>query len=161
MSMINLEKCQAIDHGNISDVVHSAVMQNGYFVNMGALSTTGDAVYNVGVPATGTLATAEVLVVFNDETIYNSVNTNISSYSIAIGERARAYHMTVGDEILFQASILSGTLAVGSYLAPANASMQPTITADISAIRFAMIITEATTIGYTKEVAYRARVIKA
>jgi hypothetical protein len=158
MSMINLEKCQAIYNGNISDVKHSAVMQNGYFVNMGALDA--DAVYNVGVPATGTLATAEVLVIFNDETMYEERKV-ISDYSVAIGERARAYHMTVGDEILFQASLLSGSLAVGAYLTTVNASMVPTVAADISGNRFAMIITEATTIGFGKVAAWRARVIKA
>ena len=157
--MINLEKCQAIYNGNITDVKHSAVMQNGHVVNIGALDA--DAVYNVALPATATLGSAEVCLIFNDETMYDA-GKNISAYSVAIGERARAYHMTVGDEVLFQASLLTGSPAVGKYLIPANGVMTLAVADDLTgATRFAMIITEATTIGYTKEVAYRARVIKA
>ena len=158
MSMINLEKCQAIYNGNISNVVHSAVLQNGYVVNLGTKST--DDVHNVVVPATATLTSAEALLIFNDETSYE-VGKAITDYSIAIGTKARAYHLTVGDKVLFQASLLTGTPAVGKYLITANGVMTLAVADDLTGnTRLALVIEEEDTIGFDRAVAWRARVIK-
>lgn len=158
MSMINLEKCQAIYNGNISNVVHSAVLQNGYVVNLGTKST--DDVHNVVVPATATLTSAEALLIFNDETQYD-VGKAITDYSVAIGEKARAYHLTVGDKILFDATLLTGTPAVGKYLIPANGVMTLAVADDLTGgTRLALIIEEEDTIGFAGSAAWRARVIK-
>lgn len=160
MSMINLEKCQAIYNGNIANVVHSAVMQNGFIVNLGTLNSKE--VYNVVVPATATLGSAEALLIFNDETIANDYTKTISDYSVAIGEKARAYHLTVGDEVVLPLSVLSGAATVGQYLIPANGVMTLAPAADLTgATRLALVVFEETTIGYANEQAWRARVIKA
>lgn len=155
--MINLEKCQAIYNGNISNVVHTAVMENGYVVNLGAKST--DDVHEVSVPATATLGSAEACLIFNDETSYD-VGKSISDYSIAIGEKARAYHLTVGDKVLFDAQVLDGVPVAGKFLIPQNASMKLIVADDLTGgTRLAFEIEEEDTIGFDRRAAWRARVI--
>lgn len=160
MSMINLEKSQAIAVGNISNVVHDAVMQNGYIVNLGVKA--GDDYYNVSVPATATLGTAEALLIFNDETMYLEGKT-ISDYSVPVGTLARAYHLSVGDQILFDATLLTGTPAKGKFLIPADGVMTLAVADDLTgATKLALKIVDAvTTIGYDRRAAWRAMVIKA
>ena len=158
MSMINLEKCQAIYNGNISNVVHNATMQNGFVVNLGTKST--DDVHNVVVPATATLTSAEALLIFNDETSYE-VGKAITDYSITAGVKARAYHLTVGDKVLFEGTLLTGSPAVGKFLIPANGVMTLAVADDLTGnTRLAFIIEEQDTIGFAGATAWRARVIK-
>jgi hypothetical protein len=157
MSMINLEKCQAIYNGNISNVVHTAVMQNGFVVGLGAKSA--DDVHEVVVPATANLGTEEYLLVFNDETMYEE-GKSITDYSIAIGEKARAYHLTVGDKVLFDAAVLDGTPVAGQYLVPQDGSMKLVAAASlIGGTRLAFVVEEEDTIGFNRAEAWRARVI--
>lgn len=158
MSMINLEKCQAIYNGNISNVVHNATLQNGFVVNLGTKST--DDVHNVVVPATATLTSAEALLIFNDETMYEEGKA-ITDYSIPAGTKARAYHLSVGDKVKFEASLLTGVPAAGKFLIPANGVMTLAVADDlIGNTRLAFIIEEQDTIGFDRVAAWRARVIK-
>jgi hypothetical protein len=160
--MINLDKCQAIYNGNIANVVHTAEMLNGYVVNLGALQTGSREVFEVSVPATATLGTAEALLIFNDETIVTVNDSKISDYKIAIGEKARAYHLTVGDIITFDATLIDGSPVVGQYLVPQNASMKLAAAADlIGGTRLALEVIEETTIGFANSAAWSARVISA
>lgn len=159
--MINLEKCQAIYVGNIDNVVHSAQMLNGYHVNLGSLATGFKEVYDVAVPATATLGSAELLLIFNDETMYDSSKT-IADFTIEAGTKARAYHLTVGDVVRFKETLLTGTPVVGKFLIPANGSMLLAVADDLTgATRLAYEIIEETTIGADNASAWRARVIKA
>ena len=159
MSMINLEKSQAHQIGNIDNVVHSATLQNGYVVNLGAKA--GDDWYAVSVPATATLATEEVLFIFNDETMYEEGKA-ITDYSIPAGTLARAYHPTVGDELLIDATLITGAPAKGKFLIPANGVMTLAVSDTLGSTRFsAKIVDDVTTIGYNDTAAYRALVVKA
>jgi hypothetical protein len=160
MSMINLEKCQAVSVGNIENVFHSATMQNGYVVNLGAKNANG--AFAVSVPATATLGSAEALLIYNDGFLYAEGKT-ITDYSIAANEFARAYHLTVGDKVLFDATLLTGTPAKGKYLIPANGVMTLAVADDLTgATRLAFEIEDAvTTIGKRTVAGWRARVIKA
>ena len=160
MSMINLDKCQAIYGGNIQNVVHSAQMVNGNIVNIGTLATRE--VFNVAVPATATLGTERALLIFNDETIVTVNDSQISDYVIPAGTEARAYALTVDDIITFDDALIDGTPVVGQFLIPQNGSLKLAAAADLTGgTRLALKVIEETTIGFAKAQAWAAVVVKA
>ena len=138
--MMNLEKCQAIYVGNVSNLVHDAAVTQGAILAIGDLSTTKKGVYEAVVPATANLATGDFV-------------------SIDAGIPLRGYHMTVGDEVLMADSLLSGTTVVGEFLIPADGSMKLTASATGLDTNFRAVVTEKTTIGYDKVAATRFRVV--
>ena len=159
MSMINLEKSQAILAGNFANVKHSAVLQNGFVVNLGA--RIADEVYAVSVPATATLGASEALLMFSDETMYVEYN-NISAYSTPIGTVGKAVHLTVGDQVLFEASLITGAPAENQFLIPADGVMTLAASVAIGVTRLSFQIKGGvTTIGHDKRPAWRAIVVKA
>jgi len=159
MSMINLEKSQAILAGNFANVKHSAVLQNGFVVNLGA--RIADEVYAVSVPATATLGASEALLMFSDETMYVEYN-NISAYSTPIGTVGKAVHLTVGDQVLFEASLITGAPAENQFLIPADGVMTLAASAAIGSTRLSFQIKGGvTTIGHDRRPAWRAIVVKA
>lgn len=154
--MMNLEKCQAIYIGNIDNVQHSATMKNGSFVNLGA--KLKDDVYTAGVPATATLATAEVLLVFNDETMYEEGKT-ISDYVVPANVPARAYHLTEGDSWLIDNDDFDGTAVVGEFLIPQNASVVPLASATATAKGLQVVVDQIDqVIGFGRKPATRVKV---
>jgi len=154
--MMNLEKCQAIYNGNIENVQHTSAMKNGSFINLGA--KIKDDVYAVGVPATATLGTAEVLVVFSDETSYES-GKSISDFTNKANVPARAYHLTEGDSWLIANEDFTGTAAVGKYLIPANGTVVPAASATATGKGLQIVVDQIDqTIGYAKKAATRVKV---
>lgn len=159
--MINLEKVQAIYVGNIDTVQHDAVMKNGYVCNLGAKVTGNPEAFVVATPATATLGTEEVVLIASPEVMYEA-NKNISDFEIAANKPARAYHLTVGDVILFSDDLIDGTPVVGQYVIPQNGSLKLVAAADLSGgTRLAFKVDAQTTIGYNANTAWRLRVVKA
>lgn len=153
--MMNLEKGQ--DFLVFESVQHSAALKNGSFVNLGAHSV--DDIYTVALPATATLATEEVLVVWHDETIYDSVGKNITSYVGVANVPVKAFHLREGASWLIANADFSGTAVVGQYLIPANGTAVPVVSATAAGTHLAVEIVDINqTIGYTKEAATRVRV---
>lgn len=154
--MMNLEKCQAIYVGNIESVQHNATMKNGSFINLGALGK--DDVYTVSVPATATLGTAEVLLVFHDETSYEEGKT-IADYVNPANTPVKAYHLTEGDSWLIDKDDFDGTAVVGEYLIPQNGSVVPLASASATANSLQVVVKSITeTIGYDRKQAIRVTV---
>ncbi len=150
---------RSANEGNIMNVFHTAAMKNGYFVNLGAYEK--DQVYKVAVPATATLATAKVLLVFNDETLYEEGKNITDGSAILANTISRAYYLAEGDSITFDDTLISGTAEAGKYLVPANATMQPTVADDMTGVSTALRIVRETTIGYNKRKAWEVVVEKA
>ena len=156
--MMNLEKCKAIYNGNIENVQHTATMKNGSFVNLGA--KLKDDVYAVGVPATATLGTAEVLLVFNDETQYEEGKT-IADYVVPANTPARAYHLAEGDSWLIDNDDFDGTAVVGEYLVPQNGSVVPLASATATENSLQVVVDEINqVIGYDRKPATRVKVVR-
>jgi hypothetical protein len=144
--MMNLEKCQAIYVGNIENVQHSATMKNGSFVNLGA--KIKDDVYAVAVPATATLGTEEVLVIFDDETQAEAGKT-ISDFRVPANTPSRAYRMAIGDSFLLENADFTGTAVVGQFLVPVNGTITPAISATPTANTLQFVVDAINlTIGY-------------
>jgi len=156
--MMNLEKCQAIYVGNISNLVHDDVVTQGSVLAVGDLSDK-KGVYEAKVPATATLETDTFVLVFNDETIYHKFS-NISDFvTMDAGTILRGYHMTVGEEFVIAESLLAGEPTVGQFLVPADGTTKLTPSATGMDVNFVVKVVEKTTIGYEKVDAWRVRVI--
>lgn len=154
--MMNLEKSQAIYAGNIENVQHTATMKNGSFVNLGALLK--DDVTAVSVPATATLGTAEVLLVFQDETSYEEGKT-IADFVNPANVPCKAYRLTEGDSWLIAKADVDGTPAVGEYLIPQNGSVIPLASATPTAKVLQVVVKKIdAVIGYDRAEAIRVKV---
>lgn len=161
MSMVNLNKLQAIYVGNIETVIHDAEMKNGYVVNLGDRVTDNQEVFNVSVPTTATLGSEEILLVASPEVMYDEPH-NISDFKIEAGKLARAYHLTPGDVWTAHKDLIDGTPIVGQYVIPQNGKMLLKPAADLTdGTRFVAKVDAETTIGYEGEKAWRLRVVKA
>lgn len=156
--MMNFEKSQAVKIGNIENVQHTADMKNGSFVNLGA--KLKDDVRAVSVPATATLDTAEVLVVFSDETSYEEGKT-INDFVNKANVPARAYHLYEGDSWLIDNTDFDGTAVVGEYLIPQNGSVVPLASATPTGNSLQVVVEDIDqTIGYGRRPATRVKVAR-
>lgn len=158
--MMNLEKSQAIHVGNISNLVHTASVDQGSILAVGAKHATKKGVYQAVVPATANLETGTFVLIFNDETIYDTAFKNISDFvTMDAGTILRGYNLEVGAEVVMADSLLSGTTVVGEFLIPADGSMK--LTADATGLdtNFRAVVIEKTTIGFDKVAATRFRVV--
>ena len=120
MSMINLEKCQAITNGNIYSLQHDAEMNNGNIAFVGA--RVEDDVYAVEVPLTATLSDKRMVLIAADETQADPAKT-IGDFTIAANTPAPAYVLTEGDQVLFDNTLLTGTPVVDEFLVVQNNSL--------------------------------------
>ncbi len=158
--MVDLNKVQATYAGNIVTLKHSADVENGTVCNLGALVTGETEMYAVGVPATATLASAEVVLVASPEVIYEG-NKSMGEFVNKTGKPIRGYHLTVGDVFTVSDNVLDGTSVVGKYLIPQNGSLQLAVADDLTGgTRFAAQIIQLRTLGYDGSAATRVRVIK-
>lgn len=155
--MMNLEKGQ--DILQFESVVHSADLKNGAFINLGAHGT--DDVYTVALPATATLATEEVLVVCQDETIYDNVGKNISNFVNLANVNTKAFHLAEGASWLIANADFSGTAVAGQFLIPADGTAVPVVSATPVGDGLAVKIVDIDqTIGYGRQPATRVRVVR-
>lgn len=131
-SQVRLDKCQAVVAGNIESVVHTAELQNGMVINLGALKAGERELRQVATPATATLGSEEVLLVYSAEVMYDERLNKLSDFVIPAGTPARAYHLTVGDIFTITDDGITGTTVVGQYVVPANGSLRLAAAADLS-----------------------------
>jgi len=136
-------------------------MDNGSFVNLGALYTGQKDAYVASTPVTDTIDTEEVLLVASPEVTYTPGKNQIDFYNPS-GKVARAYHLVAGDKIKLSDSMITGTTVVGQYCIPQNGSYKLAASAtEGTSTRLAFVVTEKTTIGATGAAATRLRVTKA
>jgi len=154
--MMNLEFSQASYIGGIKNLQHNATMKNGSLVNRGA--RIKDDVFAVSVPSTATLDTAEVYVIFNDETSYE-VGKSISDYIVPANTPARAYPLQEGMNWTIDNTDFSGTAVVGQFLVPANGTIVGAISATATANTLQIVVTDINlTIGFDRRPATRFEV---
>jgi hypothetical protein len=146
---------QKINHdaASLESVVHTADMDNGVVVMLGAQVTGEGELKQVVVPATATITVNEVLLVASPEIqgpMYEPYNT-LQDFFNPANKPARAYRLRVGEEFLITIDGFDGTAAVNSYLIPQNASLKLVVAADLTgATRFAAkIIQTGLKFGYT------------
>ena len=111
MEQVRLDKIQASYNGNLEAVVHSAKLDNGAVINLGALVAGERELKNVAVPATATLGTEEVLLVASPEVDYGPRNAG-HDHATEIGLAARAYPLVAGDIFTVTADTLTGSTVV-------------------------------------------------
>ncbi len=136
-SVVRLDKCQATVNGNIESVVHTQELQNGMVINLGALKAGHTELREVAVPATATLGTEEVLLVYSAEVMYDERKNKLVDFVIDAGKPARAFHLTVGDIFTITDDGITGATVVGEYVIPANASLRLAASATLGTTRFA------------------------
>jgi hypothetical protein len=146
--MVRLDKCQAIYGGNITSVQHAGTMDNGSFVNLGALISGQTDVYATATPATASLATEEALLVYTPELNYEPGKTLVDFTNVA-NTPARVYHLTVGDIITITDDGITGTTVVGEYVIPADGSFELAASASLGSTRLAGKVIEKGTFGYS------------
>jgi len=160
MTMINLERCKAISNGNIYNVVSTVEMKNGFVGNLNGLATGFKDVYNFETPATATLETENLLLIFNDETQSDPTKT-ISDYVIPAGTKARAYFLSEGDMVKMDKDLISGTAVKGEYLVPADGSYLLSASGSPVGKLYLEVISIDEVIGFDHKPAVRAYVKKA
>lgn len=161
-NIINLEKVQSVYNGNLESLQHTADLDNGLFVNVGALITGERELKAVAIPATATLATEEVVVIASDEVIKDATGAySLSDFYNVKDMPLKAYHLVEGDVLKISATAFDGTPAVGKYLIPQNGSAKLIVSDTLGTTRFAAkILSVSETIGYEKAAAVRLQVVK-
>lgn len=159
-AILQIEKCQASYVGNIEAITCASDLDNGNIVNLGGFASGEREIRTATLPVTATLETAEVLIVYTPEVMYEAGKNKKDFYNPA-NSVARAYHLTVGDIFTITDDGISGTSVVGKYLVPANGSAKLTVADDLSGnTRFAALIIEKGTLGYGKSAATTFQVVK-
>lgn len=162
-AVVRLDKLLSAYNGNIESVEINQNLDNGSVVNLtGQLVAGSREVMQAALPATATLATAEVLLVASPEITYLAGQTMLDFYNPA-NTPARAYHLHAGDIFTVSTNALSGgaAIAVGSYVVAQNGSPQLLAqTAVPSGVAFYGIIVESTTLGAYADPAVAIRVIQ-
>jgi hypothetical protein len=123
-------------------------MDNGSFVNLGALISGQTDVYATATPATASLATEEALLVYTPELNYEPGKTLVDFTNVA-NTPARVYHLTVGDIITITDDGITGTTVVGEYVIPADGSFELAASASLGSTRLAGKVIEKGTFGYS------------
>lgn len=122
--VVRLDKLLAGYNGNLEHIVHSADLDNGSFVHVGSLVAGNTDLRNAVVPATATL-TDEVVLIAAPELLYDTVyGGQLDKFYNEAGRATRAYHLYAGDVFSVSESMLTGTVAVGKFVIPANGSVK-------------------------------------
>lgn len=160
-TLIRLDKVQAYEVGNIVNVIHSAELENGRFINLGTENTSVARAYDVAVPVTATLGTEEVLLHASAEAQYDPTKS-IDDFALAIGSVGRAFHLTIGDEFTMTQDAVDGVIAEGKFLIPQNGSVKLVVADDLTGgTRLGLkIIDKDVTLGVGRT-AITVRVVKA
>lgn len=160
-TLIRLDKVQAYEVGNIVNVIHSAELENGRFINLGVESTDVAGAYDVAIPATATLDSEEVLLHASAEVIYDPTKS-IDDFALEAGKLGRAFHLTVGDQITVTQDAFETIGAEGTFLIPQDGSTKLVGAADLTdGTKLAIkIVDKSVTLGMGRE-AVTVRVVKA
>lgn len=160
MAQVRLDKIQASHSGNLESVIHTAVLDNGAVINLGALVAGERELKNVAVPATATLGTEEVLLVAAPEVDYDPRNAGLD-HATPIGMAARAYHLVAGDIYTVTDDMISGSTVVGQWVAPANGAIKLAAASALPTTRFIGKVIEKTTLGFNAAPASVIQVVQA
>lgn len=164
-SIVEIEKCQADEVGNFESVSNLTTdVEQGSFINLGALVVGEREQYNIATPATATLATEEVLLVASVEELYIPGQTK-KDFVNAAGRVARAIHMAIGDYYKISTQQIDNipttlSTAVGGYITVQNGSVRATWSATLpTGVRFIAEVANIDTVGYGKYPAVAIRVV--
>lgn len=136
---VRLDKLQAVQVGNIESIQASVDLDNGSVVVIGGLAGVGGEVVTAATPTD--VKNEEILLVASPEQVYDNPREGILDFYNKAGERARAFHFTVGDIVTVTDNMINGTSVVGEYLIPANGSNKLTAASDLSdETRFAAVV---------------------
>jgi hypothetical protein len=163
--MVRLDKCQAIYGGNITSTQNTIAMDNGSFVNLGALISGQTDCYATVTPTSALLATEEVLLVYTPELNYEPGKT-LKDFTNVANVPARAYHLTVGDVITITDDGITGSTVVGEFVIPQDGSFELAASATIGSTRLSGKVIEKGTFGYSgstyaKTASTTIRIVKA
>lgn len=158
--IVNLDKVLASYNGNIESVVHTADLDNGSFIHLGALVDGERELRQVVIPSTTSITSEELLMVASPEVMYESGKSLKDFYNPA-NKPARAYHLSVGDIITLSDDAFTGATVLNQYVIPANATTKLAPAADlIGGTRFAAKVIAKGTIGFNRVAATTIQVVK-
>ncbi|WGU92054.1 hypothetical protein QJQ58_15690 [Paenibacillus dendritiformis] len=122
--VVRLDKVQASYNGNMEHIVHTADLDNGSFVHVGALKAGEREIKNAVVPTKATLK-QEVVLIAAPEVIYDgSQGKQLDKFYTPAGKAARAYHLVAGDIITISDDMITGTTKVDEYVVPQDGSVK-------------------------------------
>lgn len=151
---------QSVAVGNLVNLKTAFEVKNGHVLSVGAKDSAE--VYAGVLPATATLGTEPLVLIFNDETTKNDYDNITTGSTHVAGTILRGYYLTAGDKVDFDALLLDGSPAVGKYLIPQNGSGKLVVADDLTdETKLAFQIKAATKIGFAKRNAWEAVVISA
>jgi hypothetical protein len=169
-TIVRLDKVKASYNGNLENVKHSAVLENGRLFHLGALVVGETELREVRVPAVASFEKDPVVILAHPEIDSDPRKAGLKDFSLPIGKAGRAYHLEVGDIVTLTADAFTATPTVGQYavvdgngslkLAPSTDGKQ-TIATIVYSPRFVAKVIESTKLGYDGTVAYAIQVEKA
>lgn len=156
MAKVNLDKIQASKVGTIESVVHTADLENGAPIALGAKVAGERELVEVAAPTPD----AEVLLVASPE-----VNNRLThgwdgiDYVNKAGQPARAYHLTEGDLFQVEKKLVDGDVAEGDILEATADFLYAKVETPSAKTQFR--VEQLTKLGFDSRDAVLLRVIKA
>lgn len=144
---VRLDRYEAKKGGSGLISIKAAIeFENGFVFAASDLATGEREIFTPVQFVTATITTDSLYLHASPEVTYLAGQT-ITDYALAIGDVGRGILLRKGDIITISNSMLTGTLTVGRYLIPANASYFLASAADLSGgTIFAAKLIETTTI---------------
>jgi hypothetical protein len=144
---VRLDRYEAKKGGSGLISIKAAVeFENGFVFTAEDLASGEREIFTPVQFVTATITTNSLYLHASPEVTYLAGQT-ITDYSLAIGDVGRGILLRKGDIITVTNNMLTGTIAVGKYLIPANASYKLAIANDLTGgTVFAAKVIETTTI---------------
>lgn len=162
MAVIRLDK---ITGGHLESIRHTAVMKNGYFVQLGSLVNGETELYEVALAKTAADLKKEFLLHATPEVMADPRQAGLKHFQVEAGDQGRAYHLVKGDVITLTADLIDGTPVVDQFVVPQLDSMKLEASPDglqgTDETSLVLEVVRKTTLGYDNADAFQLRVIKA
>ena len=129
-TLIRLDKIQAFEVGNISNIIVDSALENGRVVALGD-EISDSRIYEGLVPDAVAIIAKEILLHASAEAIYSPTNA-IDDFELAINKVGRAFHLTIGDEFTVTQDAIDGVIAEGKYVIPQANSTKLIIANDLT-----------------------------
>jgi hypothetical protein len=149
--IVRLDKVKSAYVGHIYSVVHTADMDNGNVVKIGALKAGERELHAVTVPSAGDNG---IYLIANPEIVYDQTKTKngaLENFYIPAGTAARAYHLAEGDifSVTYDSLSLLATDAVKGNFVVAQAGLKLKEVASTTSEKFVGQIIDIETLGTT------------
>lgn len=165
MAVIRLDKIAGI---HLESAVHTEVLTNGLFAQLGELVAGETELYEVKVPQDDADLANEFLLHATPEVEADPRKAGLKHFTVEAGDAGRFYYLTKGDVITLTQDLIDGTPTVNEFAVPQVGSLKLESSTDgkggtTGAVDPSLVfkVIDKTTLGYDGTDAYRLRVVKA